>query len=61
MANYKAKVNFTSKAGEIKKDQEFNVDKTHGEFLVNMGYAEFISDNEEEKEALPLGENEDHK
>lgn len=68
MANYKAKVEFTSKAGSFKPGDEFNTNKEHGEFLVNMKYAEYVSENgsslnivkEEVKEfpAVPLGDDE---
>lgn len=46
----KAKVDFTSKAGEIKKGNEFTTDASHGEFLVNMKYADVVSKKESEEE-----------
>ncbi len=44
----KAKVDFTSKAGEIEKGNEFTTDASHGEFLVNMKYAEKMKESKEE-------------
>ncbi len=44
----KSKVEFTSKAGDIKKDKEFTTDASHGNFLINMKYADEIKESKKE-------------